>query len=63
MRPENKSPSDRAAKRGHFYELWSRRPLAGAIKNAANRLISRRLERRRLNRMAQQQCEIGAAHD
>ena len=55
MRPENKNPSERAAKRGHIVELWSRRPLAGWPKSAANKLLSRRLERRRLNRMTDQE--------
>lgn len=44
------SKRDRAEKAGHHYELWSRRPLAGWNKTAANKRLSRRLERRRLNR-------------
>ena len=55
MKPENKNPSERAARRGHIVELWSRRPLAGWTKTAANKLISRRLERRRLKRMLKQE--------
>jgi hypothetical protein len=42
--------NQRAAKRGHIREMWSRRPLAGWVKNAANKVLSRRLERKRLNR-------------
>jgi len=42
--------NQRAAKRGHIRELWSRRPLAGWIKSAANKVLSRRLERKRLER-------------
>ena len=37
-------------KRGHIRELWSRRPLAGWVKSAANKVLSRRLERKRLKR-------------
>ena len=50
MNPPTRKTRDRAEKRGHFYELWSRRPLAGWVKSAANKLLSRRLERKRLNR-------------
>jgi hypothetical protein len=50
MRPWTRDPKKSAEKHGHFYELWSRRPLAGWTKCAANKLLSRRLERRRLNR-------------
>jgi hypothetical protein len=42
--------NQRAAKRGHIRELWSRRPLAGWTKSAANKVLSRRLERKRLQR-------------
>jgi hypothetical protein len=39
---------ERAERR--FRELWSRLPLAGWIKNAANKRLSRRLFRARLRR-------------
>lgn len=55
MRPEHHSPADRPQKRGHIKELWSRRPLAGWVKSAANKLLSRRLERRRLNRQIEKE--------
>ena len=42
--------NQRAAKRGHIREMWSRRPLAGWVKSAANKVLSRRLERKRLQR-------------
>jgi hypothetical protein len=42
--------NQRAAKRGHIRELWSRLPLAGWVKNAANKRLSRRLGRARLRR-------------
>jgi len=51
MRPETRDPRQSAEERGHNRDLWSRRPLAGWVKNAANKLLSRRLERRRLNRI------------
>jgi hypothetical protein len=44
--------NQRAAKRGHIRELWSRGPLAGWVKSSANKVLSRRLERKRLNRTA-----------
>lgn len=50
MNPENRKTRDRAEKRGHFYEFWSRRPLAGWTKSAANKILARRIERKRLNR-------------
>ena len=55
MKPGNKSPSERAARRGHIVEFWSRRPLAGWPKTAANKVIARRLERHRLKRMVEQE--------
>lgn len=50
MHPKHHSPAERPQARGHIADLWSRRPLAGWSKSAANKLLSRRLERRRLNR-------------
>ena len=47
MHPDNAKGRDRAEKRGHLSELWSRRPLAGWAKNAAHKLMARRIERRR----------------
>lgn len=46
---------ERAERAGHVgRELWGARPLAGWCKTAANKLLARRLERRRMNRDAQQ---------
>lgn len=48
---------DRAEKSGHVgRELWGARPLAGWCKTAANKLLARRLERRRMNREAEQEA-------
>lgn len=48
MRPWTRDRKESAERRGHIRELWSRRPFAGWTKSAANKLLSRRLERRRL---------------
>lgn len=51
------SKGERAEKAGHVgHELWGARPLAGWCKTAANKLLARRLERRRMNREADQEA-------
>lgn len=50
MRPETRDPAKRAEAKGHHYELWSRRPLAGWSRTACSKKLSRKLHRVRLKR-------------